>query len=919
MILKRIRRTAGLVVALLLAGMSPTAISQSSKPPASRPESTSASQPASQKAPQERQGNVFGINLGWGPDYSTVATMRLLGLARHLVGDWGYIRHGIADYDDVESARRSVAMIRAHHLIFISGGAAPLPEHREPGKEWPRLDSDGSMRTAAQAKARQWGKMYKAGIPFYVVEVMNEINGVWPAEKYAQWLYDFAVEVKAAYPGIKVCSCGMAGPGDDYYDQMLAFKPQLKEVVDFWGLHPYGANNPPEKPPGGTSLRSYELTAAVLKKHGVDPVRLMCTETGYELEAGETGKNPDHPPIREENRAEYMARAFRNYYVPDQRIEVVAPFMLWDLPWNGWGDWEFMYQDGRPRPIFEAVAAEPKPAGKDWLRDGEARILGRVTWGNTDIGVPRAVVYAVPEPRTRMPTMYAAVTDGSGAYQIDGLPEGIYSCRAFADGWSNSISSPPRGVKAARPARVNIVLQRASLIRGEFGDRRSGVPGGSPPGWTRLGPPVAACELDASVKTANQQMALRVRSDAESDFGMYKYGAYNSAYPFEAYLAEVFVQGERGESAAGGGPWLELALTGGTGQILSSTRVRPDDFAFNGRWYRLTVALFAPAGASRVRVAFGTEATRGILRFTEPFVTEADFPLQSDEWYKTTAYQPPRFSLNQRFFAQSVTAPELRNPKLRTARINGQVLDFRGRPLAHVAVATDEPCFVAVSDEQGRYVLTVPAGEKLRYRVRAFAPGSPPVVSQLVEMQPDQELTLDLKAGPPAAPAALVNGGFNTFSSREPGLLTGWTTYGTTDGAAAKPNIFVDLQPCEGEGMYFAGSGSNVKNGGAYQILQAEPGRKYRLSARVFTRTEGGGKQPLDNNCRVGIDPTGGRDPYSPDVVWSTPTESEGRWTPVSVEATAQTERITVFIRHEMRRANTWNLTLFDDVRLEKP
>ena len=37
------------------------------------------------------------------------------------------------------------------------------------------------------------------------------IGDGWPAEKYAQWLYDYAVESKKAYPGLKVCSCGMAG------------------------------------------------------------------------------------------------------------------------------------------------------------------------------------------------------------------------------------------------------------------------------------------------------------------------------------------------------------------------------------------------------------------------------------------------------------------------------------------------------------------------------------------------------------------------------------------------------------------------------------------------------------------------------------------------------------------------------------
>ena len=121
----------------------------------------------------------------------------------------------------------------------------------------------------------------------------------------------------------------------------------------------------------------------------------------------------------------------------------------------------------------------------------------------------------------------------------------------------------------------------------------------------------------------------------------------------------------------------------------------------------------------------------------------------------------------------------------------------------------------------------------------------------------------------------------------------------------------------EGKGLYFAQSGSNTKNGGAYQIVQAAPGQTYRLTGYVFTYTHGEAKKPMDNNCRIGIDPTGGRGPDSPDVVWTPKTESEEHWTPIRVEAIARQPRITVFVRHEMRRGNYWNLTMFDQVRLE--
>jgi hypothetical protein len=257
---------------------------------------------------------------------------------------------------------------------------------------------------------------------------------------------------------------------------------------------------------------------------------------------------------------------------------------------------------------------------------------------------------------------------------------------------------------------------------------------------------------------------------------------------------------------------------------------------------------------------------------------------------------------------------------LKRGTITGSVLDFRGRPLARAAVATDDPVFVAVTDERGEYELILPADKEVR--VRAFALGETPAISEPVGIGPGKTRTLDLQTAPPAAPAELVNGDFNIYHPQEPGLMTGWTGFGTTDGiyegGHEKIVVYDKAFAYEGKGLYFAQSGSNTKNGGAFQVVQATPGQKYRLTGQVFTYTHGEAKKPMDNNCRLGIDPTGGRDPGSPDVVWTKRTESEEEWTKVSVEATAQTIRITVLVRHEMRRGNYWNLTMFDDLKLVK-
>ncbi len=864
-----------------------------------------------QTAQAPRQGNVRGICLTIGGDGDTTGNVRLLGLARRLVGDWGYLRHGLNPSDNVEATRRAVAMIRAHHLIPICGGAEPDRQFREATGEWPRLDPDGTMRTAARAKAAVWRKAYEAQIPLYAIEVLNEINGKWPAEKYAQWLYDLASEVKKAYPGLKVCSCGMAGSGAEYYDELLRIKPQLKEVVDFWGLHPYGANHPPEYGPDETSLRSFELTAAVLKKHGVKPIRLMCTETGYELEVGTTGKDPKYPPINETNRAEYMARAFRDYYAPDRRIECVTPFMLWDFAWNAWDGWDFMYPDGRPRPIYEAMAAlTSMPGGKDWLPTGPGRVAGRITWGGTDIGIPRVIVQTEPG-------FYGAVTDDDGRFEIQGIPEGRWGVTAFRDGYT-TIARRTVDVRGKEPAVFNGRMDRRSLIEAGFG--AAGAKAGPqtvPPGWTPIGKPAGpdGLRLEDTVTFRNRR-AQKIVAMRGHTVGLFTYGRYASGYPGEVFIAEIHVRGRQAKIGPGGGPWLSLEMAGGRGEILGAARAIAPEFVADGNWKRITAAVLAPARCSRIRVSFGVDDAEGVFHFAEPFVGEAEFPLPTDAELKTTGCIGPSYERNKSFFAQAVTDVKRRNPALKVATLTGEVADFRGRPLKHATVATDSPLFVAVADERGRFAMTVPAARSMR--VRAFAPGEMPVVSSPLQLAAGEARTLNLRTEAPPASAELVNGGFNTVNRMEAGLVAGWSTFGTTDGCVASGRTIFEATSFEGEGMYAAQAGSNTKNGGAYQVVQAVPGQRYRLTGRVYTRTEGDGRQRLDNNCRLGIDPTGGRDPDSADVIWTERTESEQKWTTLSIEAVAKTTRITVFLRHEMRRANTWNLTVFDDLRLEK-
>jgi LysM repeat protein len=77
--------------------------------------------------------------------------------------------------------------------------------------------------------------------------------------------------------------------------------------------------------------------------------------------------------------------------------------------------------------------------------------------------------------------------------------------------------------------------------------------------------------------------------------------------------------------------------------------------------------------------------------------------------------------------------------------------------------------------------------------------------------------------------------------------------------------------------------------------------------------------QPTTMHLKVGIDPTGGTDPFSPNIVWSLEADSFDRWTQYSVEAVAQSDQVTVFThtRPEWPWAHPNNDVYVDDASLK--
>jgi LysM repeat protein len=142
--------------------------------------------------------------------------------------------------------------------------------------------------------------------------------------------------------------------------------------------------------------------------------------------------------------------------------------------------------------------------------------------------------------------------------------------------------------------------------------------------------------------------------------------------------------------------------------------------------------------------------------------------------------------------------------------------------------------------------------------------------------------------------------------------------------------VFFPAQPQNPEVPPRSISGNAQKWGASYYVFIAgvqqqvsglTPGARLRFSAftQVFNCSDNDGcfgwagrtgysYEPGENNVRLGIDPTGGADPFSPNIVWSTPANPLDAFSPQSVEAVAQSDKATVFV---------WSAPQYPELHLE--
>ncbi|HIE55831.1 MAG TPA: hypothetical protein EYP90_11755, partial [Chromatiaceae bacterium] len=306
-------------------------------------------------------------------------------------------------------------------------------------------------------------------------------------------------------------------------------------------------------------------------------------------------------------------------------------------------------------------------------------------------------------------------------------------------------------------------------------------------------------------------------------------------------------------------------------------------------WRPLIAVAVCPPNGRRVRVALRVEADRGVAWFDDLLVTEAGLP------FSAALFDPRERAL--------LTAP-------RAATVSGMVLDFRGEP-ARWATVWAEPGGLFSTAQDGGFVLELPEG---RFTLRAVSPENP-TASAEIAVRAGERRRLDIKLPLPPFLQRLINPGFE-IRGPAPGYIIGWRKWGTVDGIMESGRWLFGIRAHGGRFFFGTGAGSNTKNGGIYQTIKVFPGALYQVSAWHLTRREGG--RPGDVANRLGVDPTGGRDPNAPTVIWTPFRWTEGRWERLSLRVRAKGPALTIFLQFRQRQGIPWSANAFDDVEVRR-
>jgi len=346
----------------------------------------------------------------------------------------------------------------------------------------PEAEADGRYCSMAEAVKRVVeGLPRSEKYPIYI-EVWNEPNldvewsGKANVAEYARFFVDASKAIRSIGDSrIKVMN-GAFGLSPKSTEICCQVEPEFVNAFDVWASHPYPQNQPPEfNNHNGTAIHNklsidgYLMETEVLRKYGRRDIKVMITETGYAL--GETVFSDSYgfPPVDEHNRADYMLRAYRDYWEKWPELVAVIPFEFAD---RGWERFNWVHPDSgtridgsptKPHYQYVMVSRLAKPS------DAFGTVSGKVRDARYGACIEDVNVCVAG-------TSLSAGTDAMGNYILPRMKQGSYQLAARKRGFVRA-----QAVARVRPggnavADFRLTAGTTGSLSGKVLDGVSGAP-----------------------------------------------------------------------------------------------------------------------------------------------------------------------------------------------------------------------------------------------------------------------------------------------------------------------------------------------------------------------------------------------------------------------------------------------------------
>jgi LysM repeat protein len=147
--------------------------------------------------------------------------------------------------------------------------------------------------------------------------------------------------------------------------------------------------------------------------------------------------------------------------------------------------------------------------------------------------------------------------------------------------------------------------------------------------------------------------------------------------------------------------------------------------------------------------------------------------------------------------------------------------------------------------------------------------------------------------------------------------------YNRGDKVYAFPHAGPEPQPASGRYAANIDGGYIQFNAALFQSASVAPGTALRAEAKSYVQSCNFGDAvkcastaEFGSETRIGIDPNGGNDPNSGDIIWSSWTRPHDTWKAQSVEVTATGGAVTVFLYATQGAPTNRNMVYWDDAEL---